>query len=66
MGRDVGGKLAGVQDPGYAQRSGEGPAPLRLGEAGRVYVQVRSPPRKAVSRIDDQGADPGIHRRDDA
>ena len=57
---------AGVQDPGHTQCPTEGPAPFRLGETGRINVQVRTPPRKAVPRVWHQGHDPGINRRDDA
>ncbi len=62
----MGREHAGVQDPGYAQRPGETSAPLRLGETGRVIMQVRSPPRKAVPGVDGQGSNPAIDHRDDA
>jgi hypothetical protein len=56
----------GVQDPGHAQRPAEGPAPLRLGEAGRFNVQVRTPPGKAVPRIRHEASNPALNHRDDA
>jgi hypothetical protein len=45
------GERAGVQDTGDAQRSPEGATPLRQREAGRIGMQMRSPPRQSTSRI---------------
>ena len=64
--RHVRRQITGLQGPGYTQRPGEGPSLLRLGETCRVNVQVRTPPRKAVPRIDGQAGDPGVDDRDDA
>jgi hypothetical protein len=64
--RHVRRQLAGLQVPRRPQRPAEGPALLRFREAGRIDVQVRSPPRKAVPWIDDQALSPGVDDRDDA
>jgi hypothetical protein len=45
------GQRAGVSNTGESQRAGESPAPLRLREASRIRVQVRSPARQSAARI---------------
>jgi len=60
---DVLGKQAGVSNTGETQRSPEGASPLRLREAGRIRMQVRSPTRQPAARIGLQPEIiPGLHR----
>jgi hypothetical protein len=48
---DVLGKQSGVSNTGKAQRASEGATPLRLREAGRIKMQMRSPTRQLAARI---------------
>jgi hypothetical protein len=48
---DVLGKQAGVSNTGETQRAPEGSTPLRLREAGRIRMQMRSPTRQPTVRI---------------
>ncbi len=48
---DVLGKQAGVSNTGETQRAPEGTSPLRLREASRIRMQVRSPTRQSAARI---------------
>jgi hypothetical protein len=45
------GKQAGVSNTGKSQRAPEGTTPLRLREAGRIRMQMRSPARQPAVRI---------------
>ncbi|AGL20320.1 hypothetical protein L083_6810 [Actinoplanes sp. N902-109] len=45
------GKQAGVSNTGETQRTPEGATPLRLREAGRIKMQMRSPTRQPTVRI---------------
>ncbi|GGQ57757.1 hypothetical protein GCM10010166_29450 [Couchioplanes caeruleus subsp. azureus] len=57
------GKQAGVSNTGETQRPPEGTAPLRLREAGRIRMQMRSPTRQSTARIGLQpDVNPGLHR----
>ena len=60
---DVLGKQSGVSNTGETQRTPEGATPLRLREAGRIKMQVRSPTRQLTARIGLQPeVTPGLHR----
>jgi hypothetical protein len=48
---DVLGKQSGVSNTGESQRAPKGTTPLRLREAGRIGMQVRSPARQTAARI---------------
>ena len=48
---EVLGQQPGVSNTGESQRPPEGAAPLRQREAGRIWVQVRSPTRQAAVRV---------------
>ena len=48
---DVLGQQTGVSNTGESQRAPEGATPLRQREAGRIGMQIRSPPRQSTSRI---------------
>ena len=48
---DVLGKQSGVSNTGETQRTPEGATSLRLLEAGRIGMQMRSPPRQSAARI---------------
>ncbi|MET3429319.1 hypothetical protein BJ973_008531 [Actinoplanes tereljensis] len=48
---DVLGKRTGVSNTGESQRPPEGTAPLRLREASRIRMQMRSPARQSAVRI---------------
>ncbi|BCJ42396.1 hypothetical protein GCM10010168_08620 [Actinoplanes ianthinogenes] len=45
------GKQSGVSNTGETQRTPEGATSLRLREAGRIGMQVRSPARQSAARI---------------
>ena len=59
---DVLGKQSGVSNTGESQRAPEGTTPLRLREAGRIRMQVRSPARQPAARI---GLEPEVTSRSD-
>jgi hypothetical protein len=44
-------KRTGVSNTGESQRPPEGTAPLRLREASRIGMQVRSPARQSAARV---------------
>jgi hypothetical protein len=48
---DVLGQRTGVSNTGESQRPPEGTAPLRLREAGRIRMQMRSPTRQSAIRV---------------
>lgn len=54
------GKQSGVSNTGEAQRASEGATPLRLREASRIGVQMRSPSRQSAARI---GLEPEVISR---
>jgi hypothetical protein len=49
--------ISGSADTGESQRPPEGAAPLRQREAGRIWMQMRSPTRQSAARI---GLEPEI------
>jgi hypothetical protein len=48
---DVLGERTGVSNTGESQRPPEGTASLRLREAGRIRMQMRSPTRQSAARV---------------
>ncbi|GIJ77078.1 hypothetical protein Xph01_15100 [Micromonospora phaseoli] len=54
-----------IRNPGDSQRAPEGTSPRCLREAGRIWMQVRSPTRQTAGRIDSEAQTSPVADRDD-